>query len=91
MNVRFNLSYDIKIILKSHFWSKKVKILSLCMQFLHVIKRFSCMALFDFQMEYLYVGGRESKPRNSDFNQKDVLSKWEYQTHGAHSVEFSKL
>ena len=28
----FFLSYDIMITLKSHFWHKKVKILSLCMQ-----------------------------------------------------------
>ena len=32
MNVRFYLSYDIKIPLKSHYWRKKDKILSLCMQ-----------------------------------------------------------
>ena len=33
MNVRFYLSYDIKVTLQSHFWHKKVKmILSLCMQ-----------------------------------------------------------
>ena len=32
---------------------------------------------------------RESKPRNSDFYQTDFLSTWEYQTHGAHYVEFS--
>ena len=32
MNVRFYLSYDIKITLKSHILSKKVTILSLCMQ-----------------------------------------------------------
>ena len=29
-NVRFYLSYDIKITLKSHFWRKNVIILSLC-------------------------------------------------------------
>ena len=32
MNVRFYLSYDIKITLKSHFWHKKVIFLSLCTQ-----------------------------------------------------------
>ena len=32
MNVRFYLSYDIKITLKSHFCLKNVIILSLCMQ-----------------------------------------------------------
>ena len=32
MNVRFYLSYDIKITLKSHFWRKKVIIASLFMQ-----------------------------------------------------------
>ena len=32
MNVRFYLSYDIKIALKSHFCDKKVIILSLCTQ-----------------------------------------------------------
>ena len=32
MNVRFYLSYDIKITLKSHFLSKNVIILSLCTQ-----------------------------------------------------------
>ena len=30
MNVRFYLSYDIKITLKSHFWRINVIILSLC-------------------------------------------------------------
>ena len=30
MNVRFYLSYDIKITLKYHFWRKNVLILSLC-------------------------------------------------------------
>ena len=34
MNVRFYLSYDIKITLKSHFCRKNVIILSLCM---HVV------------------------------------------------------
>ena len=32
MNVRFYLSYDIKITLKSHFCCKNVKKFSLCMQ-----------------------------------------------------------
>ena len=32
MNVRFYLSYDIKITLQSHFLSKNMIILSLCMQ-----------------------------------------------------------
>ena len=32
---------------------------------------------------------RESKPFNSDFYQNNFLSTWEYQMHGAHSVEFS--
>ena len=32
MNVIFYLSYDIKITLKSHLWSKKIKILSLYTQ-----------------------------------------------------------
>ena len=32
MNVRFYLSYDLKITLKSHFLRKKVIILSLCTQ-----------------------------------------------------------
>ena len=32
MNVRFYLSYDIKITLKSHFCRNNVLILSLCMQ-----------------------------------------------------------
>ena len=32
MCVRFYLSYDIKITLKSHFWRKKVINASLCMQ-----------------------------------------------------------
>ena len=32
MNVRFYLSYDNKITLKSHFCSKNIIILSLCMQ-----------------------------------------------------------
>ena len=32
MNVRFYLSYDIKITLKSHFWRKKVIVASLCTQ-----------------------------------------------------------
>ena len=32
MNVRFYLSYDIKITLKSHFCGKNVIILSLCTQ-----------------------------------------------------------
>ena len=31
-NVRFYLSYDIKITSKSHFWRKNVIILSLCTQ-----------------------------------------------------------
>ena len=31
-NVRFYLSYDIKITFKSHFWRKNVIILSLCTQ-----------------------------------------------------------
>ena len=32
MNVRLYLSYDIKNTLNSHFWRKKVIILSLCTQ-----------------------------------------------------------
>ena len=35
-NVRFNLSYDIKITLKLQFWCENVKILSLCMHFFYV-------------------------------------------------------
>ena len=37
----------------------------------------------------IYIIGRESKPRNSDFNPNDFLSTREYQTRGAHSVKFS--
>ena len=57
--LRFYLSYDIKITLKSHFCHKKVIILSLCTQHCYgrhnvfpkiykplVVYRFYCMALF---------------------------------------------
>ena len=48
MNVRFYLSYDIKITLKSHFCRKKRIILKLYTQL--VVYRFYCMALFHSQM-----------------------------------------
>ena len=63
MNIRFFLSYDIKITLKSHFCRKSVIILSLCTQrcfgcqrFLKVCKplvvyQFYCMALHHFETQ----------------------------------------
>ena len=49
-----------------------------------------CFSLFWF-LKIEHIVGWESKPRNSDFYQNDFLSTREYQTHGAHSVEFSLL
>ena len=39
-NVRFYLSYDIKITLKSHFCCENVKILSLCFNVVMDVKMF---------------------------------------------------
>ena len=59
MNIRFYLSYDIEITLKSHFCCKNVIILSLCMQCCygcHICKppevyRCYCMVLFHSQTQ----------------------------------------
>ena len=60
MNVRFYLSNDIKITLKSHFCRINVKSLSICTQRCYgrhnvsrkSIYRFYCMALFHSQMRH---------------------------------------
>ena len=53
MNVRFYLSYGIKITLKSHFWHKIVINLLLCTQRCYgrhnVSRKFYCMVLFHSQ------------------------------------------
>ena len=45
--------------------------------------------LKDMQENNCNLFGGVSKPYNSDFYQNNFLSTREYQTHGAHSVEFS--
>ena len=43
---------------------------------------------YSFTLLIWYINSRESKPHSSDFYQNNFLSTREYQTHGAHSVNF---